>query len=269
METGTARTVGPLKNRVVAVMWPRTHPSRRTARRGRATASRAIDVQRLPHPDRRLRRPRAIPGPRRRLVGRRRGRRPGRADRGRGSGRRRLRRHGLRPHALRRPQAPDRRPRGAQPHPHGGAGAFRGPLRRGRAAARAAHPGLHPLGPARLVRGAGRGDLRGLERAGLPRAFKASPLLRAWLRRLDSLGVRFALRHRWEGWTTRAPSSSRERTASGSRPVPMPRSSRSAARAGPGSARTGPGRGCWPRGGSRSRPCARPTWASRSRGPRS
>jgi uncharacterized flavoprotein (TIGR03862 family) len=33
-----------------------------------------------------------------------------------------------------------------------------------------------------------------------PRAFKASPLLRAWLRRLDSLGVRFALRHRWEGW---------------------------------------------------------------------
>lgn len=33
-----------------------------------------------------------------------------------------------------------------------------------------------------------------------PKAFKASPLLRAWLRRLDSLGVRFALRHRWAGW---------------------------------------------------------------------
>ena len=33
-----------------------------------------------------------------------------------------------------------------------------------------------------------------------PRAFKASPLLRAWLRRLDSLGVRLALRHRWTGW---------------------------------------------------------------------
>jgi uncharacterized flavoprotein (TIGR03862 family) len=33
-----------------------------------------------------------------------------------------------------------------------------------------------------------------------PRSFKASPLLRAWLRRLDSLGVRFALRHRWAGW---------------------------------------------------------------------
>jgi uncharacterized flavoprotein (TIGR03862 family) len=33
-----------------------------------------------------------------------------------------------------------------------------------------------------------------------PRAFKASPLLRAWLARLDGLGVRFALRHRWQGW---------------------------------------------------------------------
>ncbi len=33
-----------------------------------------------------------------------------------------------------------------------------------------------------------------------PRAFKASPLLRAWLRRLDALGVQFRLRHRWIGW---------------------------------------------------------------------
>ncbi|AWO90900.1 MULTISPECIES: BaiN/RdsA family NAD(P)/FAD-dependent oxidoreductase [Bradyrhizobium] len=33
-----------------------------------------------------------------------------------------------------------------------------------------------------------------------PRAFKASPLLRAWLRRLDASGVRFAFRHRWTGW---------------------------------------------------------------------
>src|SRR6476646_940563 len=29
---------------------------------------------------------------------------------------------------------------------------------------------------------------------------KASPLLRAWLRRLDAAGVRFALRHVWTGW---------------------------------------------------------------------
>jgi uncharacterized flavoprotein (TIGR03862 family) len=33
-----------------------------------------------------------------------------------------------------------------------------------------------------------------------PKAFKASPLLRAWLRRLDQTGVKFALRHRWTGW---------------------------------------------------------------------
>lgn len=33
-----------------------------------------------------------------------------------------------------------------------------------------------------------------------PKAMKASPLLRAWLRRLDAAGVRIATRHRWTGW---------------------------------------------------------------------
>jgi uncharacterized flavoprotein (TIGR03862 family) len=33
-----------------------------------------------------------------------------------------------------------------------------------------------------------------------PKAMKASPLLRAWLRKLDATGVQFALRHRWTGW---------------------------------------------------------------------
>ncbi len=33
-----------------------------------------------------------------------------------------------------------------------------------------------------------------------PRSFKASPLLRAWLRRLAGLGVGFMPRHRWTGW---------------------------------------------------------------------
>jgi uncharacterized flavoprotein (TIGR03862 family) len=33
-----------------------------------------------------------------------------------------------------------------------------------------------------------------------PEAFKASPLLRAWLRRLGAMRVKFALRHRWTGW---------------------------------------------------------------------
>jgi uncharacterized flavoprotein (TIGR03862 family) len=36
-----------------------------------------------------------------------------------------------------------------------------------------------------------------------PKAFKASPLLRAWLRRLDAAGVAFAFRHRWIGWDAR------------------------------------------------------------------
>jgi uncharacterized flavoprotein (TIGR03862 family) len=33
-----------------------------------------------------------------------------------------------------------------------------------------------------------------------PAAMKASPLLRAWLRRLVDLGVAFRVRHRWTGW---------------------------------------------------------------------
>jgi uncharacterized flavoprotein (TIGR03862 family) len=33
-----------------------------------------------------------------------------------------------------------------------------------------------------------------------PRTFKAAPLLRAWLRRLDALGVVFRPKHRWCGW---------------------------------------------------------------------
>jgi hypothetical protein len=36
-----------------------------------------------------------------------------------------------------------------------------------------------------------------------PESFKASPLLRAWLRRLDAEGVQFAFRHRWIGWDDR------------------------------------------------------------------
>ena len=33
-----------------------------------------------------------------------------------------------------------------------------------------------------------------------PKSFKTSPLLRAWLQRLNGLGVRFLFRHRWTGW---------------------------------------------------------------------
>jgi hypothetical protein len=34
----------------------------------------------------------------------------------------------------------------------------------------------------------------------VPKAFKTSPLLRAWLRRLGDAGVAFKLRHHWIGW---------------------------------------------------------------------
>ena len=33
-----------------------------------------------------------------------------------------------------------------------------------------------------------------------PKSMKTSPLLRAWLKRLDAAGVAFKLRHRWTGW---------------------------------------------------------------------
>jgi uncharacterized flavoprotein (TIGR03862 family) len=33
-----------------------------------------------------------------------------------------------------------------------------------------------------------------------PKSLKASPLLRAWLRKLDTMGVSFSMRHRWTGW---------------------------------------------------------------------
>ena len=33
-----------------------------------------------------------------------------------------------------------------------------------------------------------------------PKTLKASPLLRAWLRKLDTMGVSFSMRHRWTGW---------------------------------------------------------------------
>jgi uncharacterized flavoprotein (TIGR03862 family) len=34
-----------------------------------------------------------------------------------------------------------------------------------------------------------------------PKVMKATPLLRAWLKKLNRLGVTFALRHRWTGWS--------------------------------------------------------------------
>jgi hypothetical protein len=71
-----------------------------------------------------------------------------------------------------------------------------------------AAPRLRPLieafGPAELrawCEGLGQETFVGSSGRVFPRAFKASPLLRAWLARLETLGVRFAPRHVWEGWT--------------------------------------------------------------------
>jgi hypothetical protein len=46
----------------------------------------------------------------------------------------------------------------------------------------------------------GQGTFVGSSGRVFPKAMKASPLLRAWLRRLDGMGVHFALRHHWLGW---------------------------------------------------------------------
>ena len=57
--------------------------------------------------------------------------------------------------------------------------------------------------PRRCAPGARRwGRRRSSDRAGgcFPSSLKASPLLRAWLRRLDAAGVVFKPRHRWTGW---------------------------------------------------------------------
>jgi uncharacterized flavoprotein (TIGR03862 family) len=72
-------------------------------------------------------------------------------------------------------------------------GAAAGPLR----------PALESFPPERLREWAdelGEATFVGSSGRVFPRAWKASPLLRAWLRRLDALGVAFCVRHRWTGW---------------------------------------------------------------------
>ncbi|SCW92700.1 NAD(P)/FAD-dependent oxidoreductase [Ancylobacter rudongensis] len=65
-------------------------------------------------------------------------------------------------------------------------------------------PILDAFPPARLrewVEGIGEPTFVGSSGRVFPRSFKASPLLRAWLARLDGLGVVLKSRHRWLGWT--------------------------------------------------------------------
>ena len=71
------------------------------------------------------------------------------------------------------------------------------------AAEAALRPAIEAFPPAALIawcEGLGQAVFTGSSGRVFPRAMKASPLLRAWLARLDSLGVTLRRQHRWEGW---------------------------------------------------------------------
>jgi uncharacterized flavoprotein (TIGR03862 family) len=64
-------------------------------------------------------------------------------------------------------------------------------------------PLLRVFGPEELrgwARGLGVETFVGTSGRVFPREMKASPLLRAWLKRLSEAGVDFHLRHKWKGW---------------------------------------------------------------------
>ncbi len=65
-------------------------------------------------------------------------------------------------------------------------------------------PLLDAFGPTELrewIHGLGIETFVGTSGRVFPREMKAAPLLRAWLHRLRTQGVRFNVRHRWQGWT--------------------------------------------------------------------
>lgn len=69
---------------------------------------------------------------------------------------------------------------------------------------RALAPMLHNFGPENVRRwteGLGQETFSGSTGRLFPRAMKASPLLRAWLARLDAAGMERRTRWRWQGWS--------------------------------------------------------------------
>ena len=71
------------------------------------------------------------------------------------------------------------------------------------AAAQWLSPALTAFPPAALCdwsHGLGQETFVGSSGRVFPKTLKASPLLRAWLHRLDSQGVRFAVKQSWQGW---------------------------------------------------------------------
>lgn len=72
------------------------------------------------------------------------------------------------------------------------------------AAAAGVSPWLDAFSPDELTawaEGLGQATFTGSSGRVFPRAMKASPLLRAWLARLDGLGVELRTRSRWTGWS--------------------------------------------------------------------
>jgi predicted flavoprotein YhiN len=72
-------------------------------------------------------------------------------------------------------------------------------------------PAVGEFGPAELrawCAGLGEQTFVGTSGRVFPESFRATPLLRSWLRRLDELGVTIAVRHTWRGWADPVGSSS-------------------------------------------------------------
>jgi uncharacterized flavoprotein (TIGR03862 family) len=67
---------------------------------------------------------------------------------------------------------------------------------------RASIEALSPSAVRAWCEGLGQETFVGTSGRVFPKSLKASPLLRAWLRRLAAAGVEFAFRHRWTGWDT-------------------------------------------------------------------
>ena len=64
-------------------------------------------------------------------------------------------------------------------------------------------PAIESFPPADLIKwceGLGQETFVGSSGRVFPKSLKASPLLRAWLRRLESLGVEFSMKQNWRGW---------------------------------------------------------------------
>jgi uncharacterized flavoprotein (TIGR03862 family) len=66
---------------------------------------------------------------------------------------------------------------------------------------RAAVEAFSPAAVRAWCEGLGQATFVGSSGRVFPQAFKASPLLRAWLRRLGAVGVQFKPRHLWVGWS--------------------------------------------------------------------